>query len=298
MDLKYPLVGIVVLNFNGKKCLLSCLESLKKLRYPNFFVIIVDNNSTDDSFSLAERAFPRYSFIKNNENRGFSGGMNVGMKAAFDAGAEWAWLFNNDATAEPSALHTLVDVALREPQAGLLSPVIYTKEGGSLWFGKGSINNLRMRTVHLAPSVKETASVSYPSEFLTGCALLVSRTLFDHEGGLDESFFLYYEDADFSLRARKAGYKTLVVSGAKVFHSEQSQENSQKLYYLVLSGLIFFKKHASFLEKLYFFVYGTIRRLKNAIDVILGKKDAKTVRQAYRDFYYGSALLLNRNRQL
>ncbi len=288
MNSKEPLVGIVVLNFNGKECLLRCLRSLRELQYQNFFVVVVDNHSRDDSFSLAQQEFPRYTYIQNTENKGFAGGMNIGMREVFRAGAQWAWLFNNDATAEPLTLSTLIAVTHSVPQAGLLSPAIYSKEQGALWFGKGRINTLRMRAEHVAPSEQERVSDFYPSEFLTGCALLVGRSLFEKEGGFDESFFLYYEDVDFSVRAQKKGYATLVVPGARVFHTEQSQENDQKIYYLVLSGLIFFKKQAHSWKSLYFLVYATIRRLKNTLDLLFRRKNAERVHQAYHDFYHGS----------
>lgn len=287
MDLNQPLVGIVVLNFNGENCLLSCLTSLSRLDYGNFFVVVVDNASRDSSLTSVQASFPIYTYIQNAENKGFAGGMNVGMNAAFARGAEWVWLFNNDATTEKSALKTLMAVGEQVPRAGLLSPHISHSTGG-VWFGKGKINTLRMRAEHVPPSKQELGKAFYPSEFLTGCALLVKREVFEHIGDLDDRFFLYYEDVDFSVRVRAANFQVLVVPGARVFHGEQSRENDQKFYYLVYSGLLFFKKHANFWENVYFSVYGTIRRLKNAIDVLLGKEHAHMVRRAYHDFYHDS----------
>ncbi len=282
-----PLVGIVVLNFNGRDCLLSCLESLRRLRYQNAFVVVVDNASDDNSFFLAQKSFPEYSYIGNSSNKGFAAGMNIGMKVVFERGASFAWLVNNDARADEQALGLLVECALRNDRAGLLSPIIYNPDTGALWFGKGKMSFLRMRTIHVAPKKEELACSSYDSEILTGCALLVRRSVFVTVGSLDERFFLYYEDADFSLRAQKNGFQTLVVPAARVFHTEQSQRNSQKLYYLVLSGLLFFQKHAYSWKKPYFFVYGTIRRIKNAVDIMRRRDGALSVRRAYDDFYHG-----------
>ncbi len=287
MDSNQPQVGIVVLNFNGENCLLTCLTSLSRLDYSNFFVVVVDNASRDSSLASAQASFPTYTYIRNAENKGFAGGMNVGMSAAFARGAEWVWLFNNDATTEESALKTLMAVGEQAPRAGLLSPCISDSTGG-VWFGKGRVNTLRMRAEHVPPSKRERSSTFYPSEFLTGCALLVKREVFERIGDLDDRFFLYYEDVDFSVRVRVADFQVLVVPGARVFHGEQSRENDQKVYYLVYSGLLFFKKHANFWENIYFSVYGTIRRLKNAIDVLLGKEHARMVRRAYHDFSHDS----------
>jgi len=288
MSTSSPLVGVIVLNYNGHDCLLRSLASLRQLRYPNFFVVVVDNGSQDDSLRSAKEAFPEFSYQENKENVGFAAGMNIGLQEVFAVRkAAWAWLFNNDAVADENALTRLVEVAEKEQGAGLLSPIISTSGTEGLWFGKGRIDPLRMRAVHEAPTSKELEQESYPSDFLTGCALLIKREVFEKVGPLDSRFFLYYEDVDYSLRSRAAGFQTLVVPGSRVMHEEQSQKNPQKLYRLVLSGLLFFHKHASFWQKPYFFLYGTIRRIKNAVDIMRGRDDALVVRRAYHDFYHG-----------
>lgn len=287
MSTSYPLVGIVVLNYNGRDCLFRSLASLRRLRYQNFFVVVVDNNSQDGSLQLAKREFGEFSYLENKENAGFAAGMNVGLREVFTLRqAAWAWLFNNDAIADENALTNLIEAAREEKSAGLLSPAIFSADTEKLWFGKGRIDSLRMRAVHEIPTTKEWGRRSYPSDFLTGCALLIKKEVFERVGPLDPRFFLYYEDADYSLRSKKSGFRTLVVPGARVVHQEQSQKNPQKLYYLVLSGLLFFQKHASFWQKPYFFLYGTIRRIKNTLDSMRGRDDALVVRRAYHDFYH------------
>lgn len=287
MSTSSPLVGIIVLNYNGRDCLHRSLASLRRLRYRNFFVVVVDNGSQDDSLQSAKEAFPEFSYCENKENLGFAAGMNIGLREVFVVRqAEWAWLFNNDAIAQEDALTRLIEVASEERNVGLLSPVIFDTEE-KLWFGRGRIDTLRMRAVHEVPSVEEWRKASYPSGFLTGCALLIKKEVFEKVGPLDLRFFLYYEDVDYSIRSQDAGFRTLVVPSARVRHQEQSRKNPQKLYHLVLSGLLFFHKHASWWQKPYFLLYGTIRRIKNAVDIMRGRDDALVVRRAYHDFYHG-----------
>jgi GT2 family glycosyltransferase len=250
-------------------------------------VVVVDNASEDDSFSEALRQFPDLFFVKNHKNRGFSGGMNAGIREALTRGAHWVWLFNNDARADTKALSALVAVTSENPSAGLLSPCIYSETNGKLWFGGGTIDFFRMRVIHRSPKASDLKKLYYESEFLTGCALFISKEAIEQVGFLDERFFLYYEDADFSVRARKQGIMPLVVPGARVFHDEQSRKNEKKLYFLVFSGLLFFKKHASGWQKSYYTVYGTMRRIKNALDLMLRRDDALAVYRAYQDFYHG-----------
>ncbi len=280
-----PRVGIVVLNYNGQACLNRCLRSLDGLRYENFFVLVVDNASTDDSLATARQSFPEHTYICNIENKGFAAGMNSGLRTAFERGAAWVWLFNNDAEAEAPALTSLMTVAVKDERIGLLSPWIFWTGTKKLWFGKGRIDQLRMRALHVVPNSVERHKAWYESEFLTGCALLIKKEVYQEVGALDEHFFLYYEDADLSLRARQKGFLVGAVPAAHVFHAEQSSENPQKLYHLVLSGLIFFEKHASPWLRPYYYVYATMRRLKNHLTGLMGKEVARSVRRAYKDYY-------------
>ncbi|MEK7550055.1 MAG: glycosyltransferase family 2 protein [Patescibacteria group bacterium] len=274
-------VAIIVLNYNGQGCLLPCLKSLEALTYEEKTIIVVDNGSQDESFEQAQRAFPKFVYLKNNQNKGFSGGMNTGIRYALEAGIPWVWLFNYDALAEKDALTLLLAGAAGNSSARLLSPVVLNEKKEE-WFSGGRINYLRMRAEH-TPSLRE--KTPYRSEYLSGCALLIHREVFEKIGFLDEDFFLYYEDVDFSLRARKAGFSCLVVPESRVTHSEQSNFNPSKVYHLVLSGLLFFEKHTPWHLRPYIFGYVTIRRVKNRIDVWLGREAASMVQKAYATYF-------------
>jgi GT2 family glycosyltransferase len=281
-----PRVGIVVLNYNGSSCLPQCLQSLNRLAYTNKEVIVVDNNSADTSFDTARRDFPHFTFLHNTENGGFAKGMNEGMRLALSHGAHYCFLFNYDAEVDARALTKLVAVAEKHSRAGLLSPVVYNGDA-TVWFAKGKIDFLRMRAAHKHPSGEELASEAYLSDFLSGCALLIKKELVEKIGFLDERFFLYYEDADYSLRARQAGFLCLVVPGAKVWHREVSRENPEKIYHLVYSGLLFFRKHTPPLLRPYMAIYATLRRVKNTLDRMLRrKKGASETYRAYEKFYH------------
>lgn len=280
-----PLVGIIVLNYNGKDCLSQCLFSLQNIDYQRFFIVVVDNHSTDGSFDDAQVKFPQCHFLSLSQNKGFAAGMNVGMTYALGKGAEWVWIVNNDARVERQALRALLDVAQVVPQAGLLSPLILNDDG-SRWFAKARVDWLRMRVSHQNPTKEELAQPYYQSECLTGCALLLKRSCIEHVGMLDERFFLYYEDADLSLRAHQEGFSLLVVPSARVFHREQSEKNPRKTYFLVLSGLLFFQKHTFGWRRPYLAIYATMRRVKNNFDILRGRDGAHSVRRAYSDFYH------------
>ena len=274
-------VVIVVLNYNGQKCLIKTLLSLQALSYTNKEILVVDNASTDGSFAEAQERFPEYSFLALPKNGGFGYGMNRGIEYAIDKQADYVWLFNYDALAEPDALLPLVRVAKQSGDRVLLSPLILDQYHKN-WFSGGRINFFRMRVEHdqgLIPTQNTE------TKFLTGCALFLPVPMIQKIGLLDESFFLYYEDADYSLRATKMGVPLVVVPESQVIHSEESQFNPTKTYHLVLSGLVFFEKHKNGAFSFYQAIYVILRRLKNHLDVLFGRPQASKVKEAYQDFY-------------
>lgn len=279
---KPPKVSVVVLNYNGKDSIKSCLDSVYKSDYPNYELIMVDNSSKDGSFELAKKLYSRAHFILNADNIGFAAGNNVAIRFALEKMADYIFLLNNDALIKETTLSRLVEDAEKSPKQGIFSPVV-KGSAGKIWFAGGSINWLKMKTVH---SFKTKANIPYETGYVTGCAMLINKDVFREVGLLDEKYFLYYEDADFCLRARKKGFKVAVNPDAVAYHFEKSESNLEsKTYWLVLSGIIFFKTHTPVILKPWLNFYLLLRRLKNWRDVKF-KKDplSMAVQKAYRDY--------------
>jgi len=273
-------VAAILVNYESGNDLVGALWSLAQLeRAPNM-LIVVDNASQDNSLYLAEKDFPQLVVIRNSENIGFARAVNQGLRKAQELQATCVWLFNPDARAREHSLTELISASRSLPQ-GLFSPVIFDKTG-DIWFSGGVLSWWRMKALH-----RQTAYLQNRNEdFLTGCALFIPIAIVQSIGAFDENFFLYYEDADFSVRAKKAGFRLQVVPKSFVDHGEVSQSQPKKLYYLVYSGLFFFFKHTSGVKTGYMRIYATIRRLKNWLDCLLwGGKEAALVRQAYGDFF-------------
>ncbi len=282
---KYPKVFIIVLNYNGKDVIKTCLSSLFKLDYPNFEIVFVDNNSSDGSLEIAKSNFSKANFIKNSENLGFSAGNNIGIRFALERMAEYILVINNDTEVEKDFLEKLVEAGLKDKKAGVLSPVIFNGEKNKIWFSGGKIKWFEMKTVHEQEPRTEEA---YESEYLSGCAMLIKAEVFREIGLFDENFFLYYEDADFTFRAKKAGFKNIVVSSSWIYHFEKSEKmKPNKIYWLVVSGLIFFKKNTPPLLRPWVALYLMGRKIKNYSDNRFRKDEmSEAVRKAYRDFKY------------
>jgi GT2 family glycosyltransferase len=277
-----PTVFVIVLNFNGKSVLPACLSSIYQSDYPNFEVVVVDNASIDDSFKSAIKSFSKTAFIKNPANLGFAKGNNIGIRYALERFADYIFLLNNDTVIEKNTLSMLVNTLDKNASTGIVSPLIFNNNG-TLWFAGGSIDWLKMQARNLFQPISNSP---YATAYLSGCAMLVRKEVFKKIGLFDERFFLYYEDTDFSLRAQKSGFKLLIVPNAHIRHLEQSNvKNTAKIYWLVLSGLIFFHTHASFWQKRWITVYVFGRKIKNRYDLFFTKSEvARNVRKAYIDF--------------
>jgi len=279
----FPKIFIIILNHNGVEVIKKCLASVFKVDYPNFEVVVVDNSSQDGSFEAAKINFSKANFIQNEANLGFSAGNNVGIRFALERMADYVLLLNNDTEVEKDFLTRLVNVAEADKKIGITSPVIFNGHSRQIWFSGGRIKWLRMKTEH---EKKTSAEDSYETKLATGCAMLVRAAVFKEVGLLDEDFFLYWEDTDFSVRVRRSGFKIKVVSGAWVYHFEKSEQNlKQKTYWLVISGLIFFKKNTSSTLKPWIVGYVILRRIKNWADVVFERNElAPIVQKAYQDF--------------
>lgn len=280
---KIPKVFIVVLNYNGGELIKNCLKSLQKVDYSNLELLVIDNNSSDDSVAMIEKKFPEIKIIKNEKNIGFAGGNNIGIDFALKNEADYVLLLNQDTEVEPDFLSKLIKEGEKDQKIGLLSPLIFWKRTKQVWFSGGKINWWNMKTFHKFNLVKGD---SFETSFLTGCSLLIKRSVLEKIGLLDDIFFLYWEDVDYSVRAKKAGFKIKVVPRSIIYHFEASNDlNKNKVYWLVLSGLIFFKKNTSGILRLWVWFFVQLRKLKNWMDRIFKKNNlAEGVFKAYKDF--------------
>lgn len=282
MMIKLPKVFIVVLNYNGKDCLAPALASLFKVNYPNFEIILVDNGSSDGSFELAKRHFSKIIFIRNDHNLGFAAGNNIGIAYAMDRRADFVLLLNNDTLVEKDFLLNLIETVEKNKNIGIASPVIWEGSTSRIWFSGGKINWWRMKAFHKR---QERRDDYLGSHFISGCAMLIKAEVIEKIGFLDDNFFLYLEDADFSRRAKKAGYDLAVSAKSRIRHFEKSEKGKEKVYWLVVSGLIFFQKNSPAWLNPWIYLYVRLRKIKNYFDIKFRKTEtAELVRKAYADY--------------
>lgn len=216
-----PLVYIIIVNWNGLKDTIECLESLERLEYPNFKVVLVDNGSTDGSPTLIKAKYPNLLIIQNRNNVGYGKANNLGIEYALRNGANYVWLLNNDAISDPGALISMVRVAEEDPKIGILgSKIYYANDPGRIWFAGAGIDWTRGLSSHIG--INETDMGQYDSlrevERVAGCSILVRREVCEQVGVFDENYFLFVEEIDWCVRARKQGFRCVLVPSSIVYH--------------------------------------------------------------------------------
>ncbi len=248
----FPQVAVVVLNWNGGQDTLDCLASLRQMDYPCFDVLVVDNSSTDGSIAAIRQSFPEMSLIETGDNLGFTGGNNVGMRHTLDRGADYVLLLNHDTEVAPDSLTCLVEAVEADPKVGIAGPLIYYYDRPEvIWSAGGVIDQHRgqARMVGLG-ELDSGQHDSKPCEvdFVSGCALLVRRSVLEQVGLLDERFFAYYEEAEWCVRVRRAGYHIVHVPRAKVWHkiSPGRRAASPIVHYYMTRNRLLFLHSAGF----------------------------------------------------
>lgn len=235
-----PAWQVIVLSWNGREDTLRCLESLTRIDRPDVGIICVDNGSSDGSVAAVRERFPDVTLIEAGENLGYSGGNNLGLRAALDAGAAWMILVNNDATVAADVITGFERALDERPAAGLLAGKVYLADRpGTIWFAGQRVNTVlgysgRPRG-YGRPDGPEYGQV-VPVDRAVGALMAISRPALEAVGLLDESLFAYVEDVDLALRIKRAGFEVVFAPDAHAWHRVSASTGGERasvhtLYY-------------------------------------------------------------------
>lgn len=251
---------VVLINWNQYDLTASCIRSLQEVRQPALRILVVDNGSTDQSAArLAAEFGAGIDLLRNGANLGFTGGNNAGIRWALAAGADYVLLLNNDTVVAPGFLAPLVQRAAADPRIGAVTAkIFYLHDPTLLWAAGGELNLWLGRARNRGGGERDRGQYDKPGAvgYVTGCCLLARRAVFEAIGLLDDRYFTYFEDTDWCLRLRAAGYECWYEPQSHVWHwagaasksrtptRRAGSTNPSLYYYVTRNNLWFLRAHA------------------------------------------------------
>jgi GT2 family glycosyltransferase len=222
-------VHVIVVTYNGKEWIDTCIQSLVSSNKKNE-IIVIDNASWDGTQEIIRKKYSNISFIQNEKNLGFGQGNNVGIRKALTADTDYLFLLNQDAWVEEDTIEKLIEVAEQNPDYGIISPLHFNGKGDKLdyKFTKyilGGHNHALLPDIVLKQSGLPT---SIEVQFVNAAAWLLPRKTIEIVGGFNPLFFHYGEDRDYINRVKFRGLKIGVCSQAKINHDRENRDNSYK----------------------------------------------------------------------
>ena len=259
-----PKVSVVVLNYNKPEDTLDCIQSVMKSDYQNLELIVVDNFSSESLFKVLEEKVKllNIKLIRTRINLGYAGGNNVGIK---NSTGKYILILNDDVIIDDKLISELVKIVESDNSIGVVGPIVYRHETNEAWF--------------YTPKIKELNVDIVDVWLVVGCTLMIKRQVIEKIGLLDENFFMYHEEWDWCIRARKAGYRTVCAPKSEAWHKAP------------LELQMFFPNAAYFGQRNYFIIAGKhCRNYRNVISFLFRYLIYSAHDHTFIPVFYGTAL--------
>ena len=243
-----PRVVSVILNTNRRDDTLECLASLAVSTYPNHRAIVLDNASTDGSVEAIRSRFPDTEIVPLPANLGYAGNNNVGIDVAIADGADWVFVLNEDTVLAPECLTRLVRAGEADAKTGIVGPMVYHHGEPDVIQSAGGRLSRSWDATHLAQNDPDRGQFSTPRpvDWISGCAILVRRAVIEQVGAIDARYFYYWEETEWCLRARRAGWGIVHVPAAQLWHKGVQRDYRPAptvTYYATRNRLLTLAKH-------------------------------------------------------
>ena len=266
-------VFVSIINYNNPKDTIECLESINNLKTDKIDLnVVVIDNASEEKLELKENFLKDISLklIFNCKNLGFSGGHNLGIKYAISKNADYVVILNNDTILDANLIGELVKAASEDLKIGIVSPKIYFAKGSEfhkerykkedlgkvIWYAGGKMDWKNVIGEHLGVDEVDKGQFDEKRkvDFASGCCMLIKKEVFEKIGYFDERYFLYYEDNDFSQRAKSKGYEIIYAPRAILWHknagSVGGSGSSLQDYYITRNRLLYGTTYSSLRTKL------------------------------------------------
>ena len=258
-------ISIITINYNGLKDTCELIDTLP-LENDKLEVIVVDNASLQDEASIIEQRYPRVTVVRSSKNLGFAGGNNLGIQASH---GRYLFFINNDTIIETKNeeqrnyfLQPLIERLESSDKIGMVCPKIRFSWGNHLiqYAGYTPLSSITMRNHSIGFGEEDHGQYDTPHQtpYAHGAAMLVKREVINRVGMMPECFFLYYEELDWSMMIRRAGYEIWFDPSFTVYHKESQstgQDSPLRTYYLTRNRLLFVRRNIHQPERLLSYIY-------------------------------------------
>lgn len=266
---KMKLVSVIIPTYNRAEMLCKCVDSILNSTYDNLEVIIVDNNSADETRELVESKYAadeRVLLVPLKENLMAAGGRNEGIKRAK---GEYLLLVDNDNIVECNMIELLVAEMSKDKKIGLVGPLSINKyDGNGIWLASGSYHffSSRPKTLYAGKKIQEVTLEQRYSTCYSPNIMMVSREAVEEVGGFDRSYYAMYEEADFGYRILKSGYEEYIVTAARTMHLNYVGEGEaaklrilgigfpERAFHYAKNRTVFMKKYAKWYHMITYYL--------------------------------------------
>jgi len=295
-----PKVFVLTLNWNGKRFIGECLESLERLDYSNYEIVVIDNGSTDGSIQYIQKFFPKVKLLANGENLGYAKGLNRGLEYAYERGAKYFLILNNDTKIDKNGLKALVNVATEHPECGYITGKIYYYDKPDTLQTVGFRLRKDFVTVHIGVNEKDVGQYDSVEkrEFCDDVMMLVSQRVYCEVGGYSPVFFLNGEEFDWQLRGKRQGFEILYTPHAKTWHkvslSMGGAGNPKGPYFTTRNKIVAMARNVNIKKFLIFLIFFAFTTLRSALGATK-HREFKLVLAYAMGFSSGLLWLVNRS---
>lgn len=256
----------IILNMNRREDTLKCLSSLAQSTYQNKRTLVLDVNSNDGIADGIRADYPEVMMIELQTNQGYAGNNNIGIEYAIANGADWIYILNEDTIQSVDCIARLVEVGESDSKIGILGPMVYHADEPGVIQSAGGKMDRNFRTRHIGQNESDLGQYSqvHPVEWISGCGMLVRRSMIEQIGLLDVRYFLYNEEVEWCIRAREAGWKIMHVPQAKLWHKgvqRNYRPNPSVTYYSTRNQLLTLLIHHASLKAWFVNGFGLMRTL-------------------------------------
>ncbi len=274
---KQAFVSVITINYNQAELTFAFLESMQKISYPSYEIIVVDNDSPDRLIDELPARFPGVKYIRSSENLGFAGGNNLGIN---QASGDYFLFINNDTEVDPGFMEPLVNRLSSSDKIGMVSPkILFHYAPDTIQYaGYTPFNFITIRNNLVGYRQKDTEAFQNPdrTNLAHGAAMMVKKEVLGCTGLMADIYFLYYEELDWGVRIARQGFEIWYEPTSRVYHKESmstGKDSPLKVYYMTRNRLIFTRRNVKGFRHLISVLYQVgIAIPKNATIYLLGRK--------------------------